>query len=71
MKTNKAMAIFFYEQCAGSFSGHMSSIPNNPTLFGIIKAHTKDNNSMNAASKKEFSEFLMSIAENLLRENNE
>ena len=65
MKTNKAMSNFFYEQCAGTFSGHMSNVANNPTLFGLMQAHSETRDACYAITKTEFAELLHSIADEL------
>lgn len=38
MEISKEMARLFQEQCVGTYSGHMASIPNNPVLFSIFIA---------------------------------
>ncbi len=36
MATDKEKAAnFFYEQCCGGFSGHMSIVPHNPALYAF------------------------------------
>lgn len=35
---NKKLAKVFYEMCAGSHSGHMANIPNNPVIYSILRA---------------------------------
>lgn len=66
IKTNKPMAEFFYEQCAGTFSGHMAHVANNPVLFGVVKAHSETEGDVYAATKAEFAELLRSIADELV-----
>lgn len=65
MIVNKGMAKFFYEQCAGSYTGHMANVPNNPTLFGIMKAHTETMDNCYAMTQTEFANFLNAVADNL------
>ena len=63
--SNKAIAEFFYEQCAGSTTGHMAMLPNNPVMFGLIKAHSGKKDNCYASTKTEFSAFLRKIADEL------
>jgi len=63
---HKALAFFFYEQCAGATSGHMSMVPNNPVLFSLIKTFTSSNNAHYAADKAEFARILHAIADDLV-----
>ena len=58
-ETSKPMAILFYELCAGETSGHMAMIPNNPTLYGLCRAH-------GVVTQKDFAEMLKAIANELL-----
>ena len=60
-ESSKAMAIFFYEQCAGSYSGHMSNVPNNPTLNGLVTACIGKHN----VSRAEFADLLRDFADSL------
>lgn len=53
-----ALAEYFYEQCAGTYSGHMSNVPNNPQLFTLIKSQSGMNDNCYAATRSEFAEFL-------------
>ena len=62
---NKAFSTFFYEQCAGTFAGHMGMVPNNPVLFGILKAHSGKQDNNYAASKTDFINFLRETADSL------
>ncbi len=62
---NKAMAEFFYEQCAGSTSGHMAMLPNNPVVYGLIKAHTGTRDNCHAATKTDFAVLLRKMADEL------
>lgn len=39
MLVSEAAATYFYEQCCGMYSGHMSGVPNNPALCGFMGAH--------------------------------
>lgn len=57
-----ALARYFYEQCAGSYSGHMANVPNNPTLFGIVEAS-------GAKSKKDFAALMRRFADALESDN--
>jgi hypothetical protein len=63
--SNKILANFFYEQCAGASSGHMAMIPNNAVLFGLVRAYSRSSNNTHAASKAQFSEMLREIANDL------
>ena len=67
MKISKGMATFFYEQCAGTYSGHMSNIANSPTLFGLLSAHSEKpiNSNVHALDRVEFAEILEAMAEEL------
>lgn len=58
IQVNEAMAELFYEQCVGQYNGHMSAIPNNPTLMSICKA-------CGVKDKKDFKEFLLKLSENI------
>lgn len=58
----KTLAKYFYEQCAGTHSGHMANIANNPVLFGLISAATGRNDNCYAATKNEFAKLLRDIA---------
>ena len=62
---NKAFAKFFYEQCAGTSSGHMAMVPNNPTLFGLVKACSGHQDNCYAATRSEFAQMLIDIANEL------
>lgn len=58
--TDKAkIAEFFYQQCAGGYSGHMAEIPNNPVLHGLIYAMCGKND------RKAFAQFLKECAAEL------
>ena len=57
-EVSKAMAILFMEQCMGETTGHMAMIPNNPTLYGLCKAHGID-------SEEDFAKFLRQVASHL------
>ena len=63
--SNKAFSKYFYEQCAGAFAGHMGMVPNNPTLFGLVKAYSSGLDSHYAATQTEFSAMLRNIANEL------
>ena len=65
---DKTTAKFFYEQCAGTSAGHMAMIPNNPVLFGLIKAHTGKNDQYYAATQTEFAAMLIDMAKLLQSE---
>jgi hypothetical protein len=41
-RTGAALAELFYQQCVGTYSGHMASIPNNPTIACIFAACKAD-----------------------------
>ena len=55
MEVSRELALFFFDQVAGQYSGHMSAIPNNPTLRGLCEAHA-------ATGRVDFAEFLAAIA---------
>jgi len=55
---SEAVAEYFYDQCAGMYSGHMAAIPNNPVIYGLIKAHSAD-------QKVDFARFLRQVADKL------
>lgn len=61
MQVSKELARFFMDQCAGSYSGHMSNIPNNPTLFGLCLAHNVATPG-GRPDKKDFAVFLRAVA---------
>lgn len=61
----QAISKFFYEQCAGSTSGHMAMIPNNPVLFGLIKSMSGTNDNNYACTQTEFAAILRELAEDL------
>jgi hypothetical protein len=63
--SNKMMADFFYEQCAGTLSGHMAPVPNNPVLFGLMSVWLGTNDNRHAATKAEFAELIRKIADEL------
>ncbi len=58
---SESVAKYFYEQCAGSFTGHMANVPNNPVLHGLLHAHS-------VSSKQDFSRFLHQVAEKLIKD---
>jgi len=62
---NECIARFFYEQCAGSTTGHMAMIPNNPVLFGLIKSISGNNDKAYAATQSEFADMLRLMADDL------
>lgn len=63
----KALALFFYEQCAGTFTGHMANVPNNPTIHTLVRASSEKGSSGNtyAATKNDFAKFLRGMADQL------
>ena len=65
MIVSKSMAKLFYEQCAGTYSGHMADIPNNPMLFGICAAHSETQVSYHSMTRSEFVEFLQETVKQL------
>jgi len=65
IEVSKPMAKLFYEQCAGTYGGHMGNVPNNPTLFGLVGAHSSEINNSHASTQEEFAEFLRSVADGL------
>lgn len=62
---NKTLARFFYEQCAGSTTGHMAMVPNNPVIFGLIKACSNHSDNSYAATEMDFAEILRGMADSL------
>ena len=58
LSVSEPMAELFMEQCVGETSGHMAMIPNNPTLYGLCKAHRIEN-------KADFALFLRQVADKL------
>ena len=56
--SDKALASYFYEQCAGTYTGHMANVPNNPVLNGLVRA-------CGAESKKDFADLLRRFADAL------
>jgi hypothetical protein len=62
---NEALAKYFYEQCAGTTPGHSAMIPNNPTLFTLVKAFTCRKDNCYAATQTEFANMLRDMADAL------
>jgi len=60
LKVSEAVAEFFMDQCMGETSGHMSMIPNNPVLFGLVSAHR-------ARTKEDFAAFLIDVSNQLMK----
>jgi len=58
---SEAVAKYFYEQCSGQYNGHMSMIPNNPVLFGLLQAHS-------VGSPTDFARFCRQVADQLEKE---
>ena len=54
--SDKALAEYFYDQCAGSYTGHMANVPNNPVLHGLMLA-------CGVKSKKDFASQLRKFAD--------
>lgn len=68
----KALSELFYEQCAGTYSGHMANVPNNPLMFGLVAAATEvRSDNCYAASKNNFANLLREIADQLHSETKE
>lgn len=59
------LANFFYEQCAGTTTGHMANIPNNTVLFSLMRAYSKSQDQQYALTKVEFANLLRDIATEL------
>jgi hypothetical protein len=58
IEVDESTAKFFYDQIMGSYPGHMSMIPNSPTLRSLLLAHgVKDEDT--------FNEFLVQVADKL------
>ena len=58
MEISEEVANYFYEQVCGQYSGHMSGIPNNPALYGLMQAH-------DVRQKADFCRFLEGIFKQL------
>ena len=58
LTVSEPVAEFFMQQCVGEHSGHMSMIPNNPVLYGLVQSHR-------ALGRNEFVRFLRQIADQL------
>ena len=56
--TDEASALFFYDQLMGTYSGHMSNIPNNPVMQSFLKSHGVND-------EKSFLNFLRGVADSL------
>jgi len=55
---DESTAKFFYDQIMGLYPGHMSKIPNNPTLSSLLNTHGVKNVAT-------FNEFLIQVADKL------
>lgn len=62
---NGPMAKLFYEQCAGTTTGQMALVPNNPVLFGLVGAHSEKIDNCYSATQTEFAVFLRGVADAL------
>ena len=62
---NETLAKFFYEQCAGTSTGHMAMIPNSPVMFGLVKAYSGVKDNCYAATQKQFAKMLREMADSL------
>ena len=60
---NKILAKIIMEQCIGSYSGHMASIPNNPIIYSMFRAVMTEHNTRN--DEKDFAIALRKIADAL------
>lgn len=60
----KQIANLFYEQCVGSYSGHMAAIDYHPTIAAIVKVCLPDN-SCGQPSKEAFAKILKGFAAEL------
>lgn len=58
VEVNKAIANLFFDQCYGTYSGHMANVPNNPVLMSICSAS-------GVTGQNTFKEFLLKVAEEL------
>lgn len=63
MDVSEETAKFFVDQCIGTHSGHMAAIPNNPVLFGLLKAHGVESYNTDCMAK-----FLEKVAAHLRNE---
>jgi hypothetical protein len=61
LMVSEPMAELFMTQCMGEVAGHMAMIPNNPTLYGLCKAHRIND-------KDDFARFLRQVADQLTKE---
>jgi len=57
MIVSESVSKFFKDQVIGSHNGHMSLLPNNPTLQGLAMAHGADK------SDEDFAKFLRAVAD--------
>ena len=62
---NRDLANIFYEQCAGTYPGHMGNVPNIPIIYSMIKAVTVGSSNCHACTKKSFAVMLRKLADEL------
>lgn len=55
----------FYEQLAGSTSGHMAMVPNNPLMWSFLSVPSSIHNNCYAINEIEFIEFLKTVIKDL------
>ena len=62
---SKELAELFFQQCCGSYSGHMAMIPNNPVLHSIFIAcginaeHDRDSRAKFAAKLRQIADAIV------------
>lgn len=64
MEINIAMARLFKQQCIGTYSGHMASIPHNPILQSIFVAISGDT----YQAEQDFADTLIALGNALKKE---
>lgn len=64
---SKETAEHFMELCAGSHSGHMANIPNNPSLMVFCQAHGLST-SNGFPNRRDFAHFLREASAKLLQD---
>lgn len=57
------MAKFFMEMCIGQYTGHMSAIPHNPLIYGLMNQFSVVNGQY--GHKEQFVKFLRGCADAL------
>jgi len=68
---NRTVAEIFYQQCAGTTSGHMANVPNNPVLYSLLSAYLGDSPGSSdcyAINRAAFADMLREMSEALFIE---